>query len=163
MSCIETYEYSTYFSATGQQSPFQLPRKICWNILCVSSPHPLVLCYSLVTLEWTPALMMKNTPICVWDFEEEIILSSSGWKWKKRCRKNQGLSSGMGNMYIVSASFLSPHVLHNLDNFLKLILCYSQNGDDSQEDLARFRYKQNMKLIFKKHLSILLAIYLNHV
>jgi hypothetical protein len=34
--------------------------------------------------------------------------------------------------------------------FLNLILCYSPNGDDPQEDLARFRHKLNMKLDFKK-------------
>jgi hypothetical protein len=28
------------------------------------------------------------------------------------------------------------------------ILCYSQDGDDPQEDLAKFGYKLNMKAIF---------------
>jgi hypothetical protein len=40
---------------------------------------------------------------------------------------------------------------------------YSQSGDDPQEDLAKFYYKLNMKVIFKKHPSIFLAKYLNHV
>jgi hypothetical protein len=35
-------------------------------------------------------------------------------------------------------------------------LCYSQNGDDPQEDLAQFGYKLiNMKVNFLKHPSIL--------
>jgi hypothetical protein len=41
------------------------------------------------------------------------------------------------------------------------ILCYSQSGNDTQEDLARFGYNLNMKVIFKKHPSILLVTYLN--
>jgi hypothetical protein len=40
---------------------------------------------------------------------------------------------------------------------------YSQSGDDPQEDLAKFDYKLNRKVIFRKNPSILLAIYLNHV
>ncbi len=34
------------------------------------------------------------------------------------------------------------------DRFFKAILCYSQSGDDSQDDLARFGYKlKHMKVI----------------
>jgi len=43
-------------------------------------------------------------------------------------------------------------------------LCYSQNGDDPQEDLAKFGYTLiNMKVKILKHPSILSATYLNHV
>jgi hypothetical protein len=34
------------------------------------------------------------------------------------------------------------------------ILCYSQSGNDQQEDLAKFGYKLNMKLTISKHPSI---------
>jgi hypothetical protein len=43
------------------------------------------------------------------------------------------------------------------------ILCYSQSGDDLQEDVAKFGYKLNLKIFFVKNPSIFLAAYLNHV
>jgi hypothetical protein len=36
-------------------------------------------------------------------------------------------------------------------------LCYSQSGNDPQEDLARFGYRPNMKVNFLKHPFIFLA------
>jgi hypothetical protein len=38
--------------------------------------------------------------------------------------------------------------------FFLPILCYSQSGDDPQEDLAKFDYKLHMNVIFLKHHSI---------
>jgi len=35
------------------------------------------------------------------------------------------------------------------------IVCYSQSGDDPQEDLAKFGYKLNMKEKVLKHPSII--------
>ncbi len=44
--------------------------------------------------------------------------------------------------------------------FFLAIFCYSQSGDDPQEDLAKFGYKLNMKINVLKHPSIFLATYL---
>jgi hypothetical protein len=38
----------------------------------------------------------------------------------------------------------------------------SQSGDDPDEDLAKFNYKPNMKIIFKNLLSIWLCTRENH-
>jgi hypothetical protein len=42
-------------------------------------------------------------------------------------------------------------------------LSYTQNGDDPQEESARFGYKLNMKIKFLNHHFIFLANYLNEV
>jgi hypothetical protein len=43
------------------------------------------------------------------------------------------------------------------------ILWYGQSGNHPYKDLAKIGYKLNMKADFLKHLSIVLATYLNHV
>ncbi len=42
------------------------------------------------------------------------------------------------------------------------LLCYTQSGNDLKEDLARFGYKLNMKVIKKRILWIIWAAYLKH-
>jgi hypothetical protein len=45
-----------------------------------------------------------------------------------------------------------------------VFFCFAKVGDDPQEDLAKFDYNLNIKVkIKKKHPSIFLATYLNHV
>jgi hypothetical protein len=41
--------------------------------------------------------------------------------------------------------------------FFEAILCYSQSGDDTQDNLAKFGYKLNMKIILQ---NILLYVWL---
>jgi hypothetical protein len=40
---------------------------------------------------------------------------------------------------------------------------WSKNGDDLQEDFAKFSYKLNMIVDFKENISIFLGTYLNHI
>jgi hypothetical protein len=47
--------------------------------------------------------------------------------------------------------------------FFLSILWYAQSGNHPYKDLAKIDYKLNMNYFFKKHLSIFLATYLNHV
>jgi hypothetical protein len=47
--------------------------------------------------------------------------------------------------------------------YFREIFCYSQSGDDPQEDLTKFGYKLNMKINVLKHPPIFLATYLNLV
>jgi hypothetical protein len=42
------------------------------------------------------------------------------------------------------------------------ISCYSQSGDDPQEDLAKFGYKLNKEVNSQKNPSIFLATYVNY-
>ncbi len=47
--------------------------------------------------------------------------------------------------------------------FFWAIFSYTQSDDDTKEDLSRFGYKPNMKVIKKKHpRSEILANYFNH-
>jgi hypothetical protein len=47
--------------------------------------------------------------------------------------------------------------------FFWAILCYSQSGDDTQDNLAKFGLQAKYENNFSKHPSIFLATYLNNV
>ncbi len=53
-------------------------------------------------------------------------------------------------------------VAMTLVSILSILWC-NQSDHDLQEDLAKFGYRLNMKIIFLKHPFIFLATYLNHV